>query len=347
MKYPLSDHYDGEHFFNPEPSLRAAPPDGKKLTLGSFVLARLKKDPANWATWPKHIENRHYPLPPAPVADMQATFIGHSSFLLRLPGLTVLTDPVFSKRCSPTQLAGPRRVRAPGISLKNLPDVDLILLSHNHYDHLDVAALKALRKRFPAVKMITSLGNADFLAKKGMRGAVELDWWQAHHFGETVVTATPARHFAARTLWDRNETLWCGFMLQHGGSKLYFAGDSGYTKYFRDIHSRLGAPDLALLPIGAYAPRWFMQAAHMNPADAVQALIDLRAVQAVGMHFGTFQLTAEPIDEPEAGLKAALAAAGLPPERFITLDCGETGIFAPATADKTGAIADPEARVHL
>jgi L-ascorbate metabolism protein UlaG (beta-lactamase superfamily) len=347
MKYELSDHFDGEHFFNPEPSLRATPPDGKKLTLASFVLARLKKDPATWATWPKHIENKPYPLPPAPDADMQATFIGHSSFLIRLPGLTVLTDPVFSNRCSPTQLAGPKRVRAPGISLKNLPHVDLILLSHNHYDHLDVAALKALRKRFPAAKIITSLGNAAFLAKKGLHGAVELDWWQAHHFGGTVVTATPARHFAARTLWDRNETLWCGFMLRHGGAKIYFAGDTGYTKFFRQIHSRLGAPDLALLPIGAYAPRWFMQAAHMNPADAVQAFKDLRAVRAVGMHFGTFQLTAEPIDEPEAGLQAALAAAGLPPQRFTTLDCGQTGIFAPAAPEQTGVNATSGARVNL
>jgi L-ascorbate metabolism protein UlaG (beta-lactamase superfamily) len=327
MSYPISDHYDGTHFFNPEPTIRTgARPDGKRRGFASFLLARLRRDPKFWSPWPKHLDNTPYPLPPV-TAGIQAAFIGHSCFLVRLPGLTVLTDPVFSKRCSPTQLVGPKRVRAPGIALKSLPKVDVILLSHNHYDHMDLISLRKLRRRFPDVKIFTTLGNAAYLAKKGLPGAVELDWWQTHGIGGTTITATPARHFAARSLKDRNETLWGGFFVTHGGAKIYFAGDSGYTKFFSEIRARLGEPDLALLPIGAYEPRWFMGPVHMNPADAVQALIDLGAKQAVGMHFGTFQLTAEPIDAPEKDLALALAAAGIAPDMFVTLDCGEARTF--------------------
>jgi L-ascorbate metabolism protein UlaG (beta-lactamase superfamily) len=189
---------------------------------------------------------------------------------------------------------------------------------------MDVRALRRLRRRFPGCAIVTTLGNAAFLARKGLHGAVELDWWQTHDLGETRITATPARHFAARTLWDRNETLWAGFMVQTAGAKVYFAGDTGYTKFFADIRARLGAPDLALLPIGAYEPRWFMGPVHMNPADAVMALQDLQARRAVGMHYGTFQLTAEEIDAPQRDLAVALHAAGIDKQRFVALDIGET-----------------------
>jgi L-ascorbate metabolism protein UlaG (beta-lactamase superfamily) len=335
MTYPVSDHFDGELFFNPEPTVRRAA--GRKFGLVSILRARLKRDPSVWAAWPAHVENQAYP-PPEDVdtGEVGVTFIGHSTFLLTLPGLTVLTDPIFSTRCSPVRFAGPKRVRAPGLRLADLPRIDLLLLSHNHYDHCDVVSLRKLRKRFPAMRIVTSLGNAAFLARNGMHGAVELDWWQAHEAGETRVTALPARHFAARSLWDRNKTLWAGFMLAHGGAKIYFAGDTGYTKFFGEIRARLGAPDLALLPIGAYEPRWFMGPVHMNPADAVMAFKDLGARRAVGMHFGTFQLTAETIDAPERELAVAKAEAGLADEDFVTLDCGETRVFeclAPAAKD--------------
>ncbi len=329
VMYPLSDHFDGEKFFNPEPTTRTAPP-GTKPSRGilSFALARLRRDPKLWSAWPDHIANKPYPAPTA--APPTITFIGHSSFLLRLPGLTLLTDPVFSARCSPTQLAGPKRVRAPGIALKDLPKIDLILLSHNHYDHMDLIALRQLRKNFPQAAIVTALGNAPYLAKKRVGPAVELDWWQTHQFGETTITATPARHFAARWLNDRNETLWCGFHLNHRGEKLYFAGDTGYTRFFSEIRTRLGAPDLALLPIGAYEPRWFMGPVHMNPADAVQAFQDLAARTAIGMHWGTFQLTAEPYDAPLRDLETARTAANLPEAAFTTLDIGETRPLQPA-----------------
>ncbi len=322
MPYPISDHYDGELFFNPEPTVRDR---GGRRRPGIFSMLRSRsrwKRESGWSAWPKWVENTPYAPPSG--AGPSVAFIGHSSFLLRLPGLTLLTDPVFSKRCSPSQLVGPKRVRAPGVALRDLPDIDLILLSHNHYDHMDVISLRKLRRRFPGCAIVTTLGNAAFLAKKGLHGAVELDWWQTHALGETHITVTPARHFTARTLWDRNQTLWGGFWLQHRGAKLYFAGDTGYTKFFAEMRARLGAPDLALLPIGAYEPRWFMGPVHMNPEDAVRAFQDLGARRAVGMHYGTFQLTAEPIDAPQRDLAAALDAAGIAPERFPALDIGET-----------------------
>jgi L-ascorbate metabolism protein UlaG (beta-lactamase superfamily) len=323
MAFPISDHYDGEHFFNPEPSIRSDDPDRPRMSIWRFLLARFfKPDPSVWAPWPKHIENQHYPPPPAEADSI--TFIGHSSFLLRVAGLNVLTDPVFYQRCSPTQLIGPKRVRAPGIALAALPRIDILLLSHNHYDHLDLISLRKLRRRFRDMLIITGLGNARYLAKKGIEGAVELDWWQTDQTGLAKVTAVPARHFAARSLWDRNKTLWCGFLLEVAGKTIYFAGDTASTKFFAEIRARLGAPDLALLPIGAYEPRGFMQNAHMNPEDAVQAFIALQPKNAIGMHFGTFQLTAEPIDAPQKDLATSLAAAHINPARFTTLDCGES-----------------------
>ena len=320
MSISETDHFNGTHFFNPEPG--HPNPVHRRGGLLRLLRARMSRDPAAWSTWPAHIENKPYP-PPNP-ATPSITWIGHSSFLLCLEGLTVLTDPVFSERCSPLRFAGPKRVRAPGLALDALPRIDLILLSHNHYDHMDIASLQRIRKRFPAAHIVTSLGNAAFLKRQRLPGATELDWWQTTTVHNAYITATPARHFAARTLWDRNETLWAGFMLNHHGRKIYFAGDSGYTKFFNEIHHRLGPPDLALLPIGAYEPREMMQSAHVNPAEAVQAFKDLHASRAIGMHFGTFQLTAEAIEAPKQDLALALAVAGIAPERFFTLDVGET-----------------------
>jgi L-ascorbate metabolism protein UlaG (beta-lactamase superfamily) len=325
MSYPISDHYDGALFFNPEPTIRHTQGRRRPGILSLLRRRMLSKNPEDWATWPKHVENHHHPVPPGDGAKI--TFIGHSSFLIRLPGLTLLTDPVFSQRCSPSQWIGPKRVRAPGIPLKNLSPIDLVLLSHNHYDHMDLIALRNLHRRFPAMRIVTTLGNAAYLAKSGIPDAIELDWWAQTILGETQIIVTPARHFAARTLWDRNKTLWGGMFLVHRGQKIYFAGDSGYTKFFHEIHDRLGPPDLALLPIGAYEPRWFMAPVHMNPEEAVKAFQDLSAKRALGMHYGTFQLTAEPIDAPLHALAAARHAAGIAKEAFVALDVGETMLF--------------------
>jgi len=328
MTYPVSDHFDGEVFFNPEPTIRRT--EGKKFGLMTILRARLKRDPAVWAQWPKHVENKVYPKPVGlvPAGAVDVTFIGHSGFLLRVAGRNILTDPVFSRRCSPVSFAGPARVRAPGLRIEELPEIAVLVLSHNHYDHCDVPSLRKIAKRFPRMVVVTGLGNKAFLAGKGIANVVELDWWERAELEGVVVTATPARHFSARTLNDRNKTLWAGMMIEPvAGPKIYFAGDSGYTRFFKEIGERLGAPDLALLPIGAYEPRWFMGPVHMNPADAVQAFGDLGAKRAVGMHFGTFQLTAEAIDQPEKDLAIAKAEAGLAGDVFSTIECGETRRF--------------------
>ena len=263
-----------------------------------------------------------FPQPPrqVPQGSIAVTFIGHASFLLRLPGLVVLTDPVFSDRCSPVSWAGPRRAHPPGIALDALPPVDLVVVSHNHYDHMDIPSLRQIAARGTR-HAITSLGNAARLRDAGFTVVDELDWWQTAPAGPLRVTATPARHFSRRGLSDANATLWCGFDLQGPDGHLLFAGDSGAGPHWRDIHDRLGPPDLALLPIGAYEPRWLMAPVHMNPAEAAQAHVDLGSRQSVGMHFGTFQLTDEPIGAPVR----ALAETGV--ENFTTLCIGETRLF--------------------
>jgi L-ascorbate metabolism protein UlaG (beta-lactamase superfamily) len=224
------------------------------------------------------------------------TFVGHSTFLIQAAGVTLLVDPVFSDRAGPFGLLGPRRVRRPGIALADLPSVDVILVSHNHYDHCDLATLRALKRSFDP-QFVTPAGNVRTLRKTGSSRAIELDWWDSATVAGVTVTVTPAQHFSARTPWDRNRALWGGFSIHIGGRHVYFAGDTGYMRHFRAIRERIGAIDLAILPIGAYEPRWFMQSLHMNPADAVQAHTDLGSPLAIASHFGTFRLTAEGIDD--------------------------------------------------
>jgi L-ascorbate metabolism protein UlaG (beta-lactamase superfamily) len=317
QQFPLSDHYDGRHFFNPGPS---------RPSRGVMQVLRWRLRGEKRAAWPAYTPNTVFPPPPATVGQHNAaiTFINHASFLIRLPGAVVLTDPIFSERCSPVSWAGPKRARPPGIALADLPRPDVVLLSHNHYDHMDFPTLRTLQARF-APQFVTTLGNARPLAKLGIT-ATELDWWQDTTAGPLRITATQARHFAARTPFDRNRTLWGGFMLDTGAGKILFAGDSGAGSHWADIRTRLGTPDVALLPIGAYEPRWFMAAVHMNPAEAMDAHVALGARQSIGMHFGTFQLTDEAIDAPLLALDAARQATGV--DTFTTLDFGETGLFA-------------------
>jgi L-ascorbate metabolism protein UlaG (beta-lactamase superfamily) len=234
----------------------------------------------------------------------------------------LLTDPIYSWRAGPFNVSGPRRVRAPGVRFEDLPPVSTVLLSHNHYDHCDLRTLRKLAQAFDPT-VVTPLGNTRVLRSAGIRRVEELGWWQA---SETTpgVTLTPARHFSARTPFDRNRALWGGFVLDTRGMRIYFAGDTAYTDVFSEIPRRLGPVDLALLPIGAYEPRWFMHVVHMNPAEAVQAHLDLGGPESLGMHFGTFQMTAEGIDEPLRELEAARATRGVAPERFRTLEFGES-----------------------
>ena len=318
---PVSDHFDGQRFFNPGAS--------QARGLGAVLRWQLTRDRARW---PDRIANSPFPPPGDAVAPghVGLTFIGHSTFLIRLPGphgvTSILTDPIFSERCFPVQWMGPRRVRAPGLAIETLPPIDAVLVSHNHYDHMDLPSLRALRRRFRP-QVLTTLGNARPLRDAGVPNAIELDWWGSAAAGPVQVTATPARHFAARGVHDRNKTLWAGFMLEAGDRRLLFAGDSGAGPHWTAIRERLGPPSVALLPIGAYLPRSVMQPVHMDPAEAVQARADLAARRAVGMHFGTFQLTDEAIDAPLRALEQARAAAGLQTQDFDVLGFGETRVL--------------------
>ncbi len=313
----ISDHFDGRRFFNPHA------PQGKSRRDVSRWRRTRQREP-----WPEHVEDVPLTPPPRAARDRIAvTFIGHSTFLVQIGGLCVLTDPIWSDRCSPVSFAGPRRVRPPGQSLDSLPGVDLLLITHNHYDHMDLPTLRKVRARWQP-STATGLGNARHLAKAGIRSAVELDWWQTTELAGARVTYVPAQHFSARGLHDRNRSLWGGFVVEAHGAVVYFAGDSGYCPYFADIASRFPRIDLALLPIGAYEPRWFMRQHHVNPEEAVQAHLDLQPRRSIGMHFGTFQLTDEAIDAPISALRQAQARAGVAHAEFDVLGFGETRQYA-------------------
>jgi L-ascorbate metabolism protein UlaG (beta-lactamase superfamily) len=251
------------------------------------------------------------------------TFVNHSTFLLQTHGTTLLTDPVWSNRASPVSFAGPRRVHAPGLPLDDLPRVDIVLVSHNHYDHMDLHTLRWLEARdHPHV--VTSAGNRSFLEARGLLRVDELTWWQSLDLPGARVTMTPAQHFSARTPFDRNRTLWGSFVVEGEYPRVFFGADTGYWRHFDEVRARFGRIDVALLPIGAYEPRWFMRPAHMNPDDAVRAHLDLRTPLSVAMHFGTFRLTDEAWDDPPRHLREALAARGVPPDTFRVLQPGET-----------------------
>ena len=304
---PLSDHYDGVRFFNPH----ASPP---RTFYDVFTWIRTRERPP----WPAAVPLTAHDPPPSNVAPGQAavTFIGHSTFLVRTASMTFVTDPVFTTHAGPLGWLGPRRVRPPAIAPASLPPIDLVLVSHNHYDHLQPSSLALFADR---ASFVAPLGLADIVPK-----ARELDWWQRVTIGGAEITCVPAQHFSSRTPWDRNQTLWCGFVVRVDGMTIYFAGDSGYTSQFTEIGIRCPSIDVALIPIGAYEPRWFMQPMHMNPEEAVRTHVDVKARASIAMHFGTFHLTDEAIDDPPRALEKARTAAGVAPDAFRVLDFGET-----------------------
>jgi len=314
----LSDHFDGERFHNIDPEAKDRP----LSDVWTWYRARRPTQ------WPRRVVDVVGPLPDTPRPEVMAvTFIGHSAFLIRWGGLTLLTDPVFAERAGPWGLLGPRRVRPAAYPLAQLPRVDLVLQSHNHYDHLDLGAHGALARR-DAPRVITPVGNMGYLPRPVRPRTTELDWWEATDLGNgRRVTVVPAQHFSARTPWDRNRALWGGFVLETPHGVLYFAGDSGYGAHFAEIGRRFPRIDVALIPIGAYEPRWFMRPVHMDPEEAWQAHRDLGARRSVAMHFGTFQLTDEAIEEPAALLTTARERAGASPDAFVVPRVGETLFF--------------------
>ncbi|WP_426957551.1 MBL fold metallo-hydrolase [Muricoccus radiodurans] len=286
------------------------------------------------APWPPHIDDPPETPPSDPPAGHAAiTFVGHATFLIRIAGgPTLLTDPIWSDRCSPLPW-GFRRARAPGLRLGTLPPLDAVLVSHNHYDHLDRPTLRRLAARQPAgLRIVTGLGNARLLPGSGL-ASEELDWWQDATLPGATVTYLPMRHASARTPFDRARALWGGFAIRTPAGTILFTGDTAYGPHLREIGDALGPSAIGLIPIGAYEPRWFMSQVHMNPEEALRARDDLRVHTAVAMHFGTFKLTQEGIDAPARDLAAHRAAAGLPPARFIVPRFGETLIIPLGPAD--------------
>jgi L-ascorbate metabolism protein UlaG (beta-lactamase superfamily) len=306
-----SDHFDGRRFVNPTGTA------GQPYS----AVPRMLLEPRT--PWPARVDEPPRRPPRLDGAVAVVTFIGHATFLIQTAAGNILTDPMYSQRAGPLNVVGPRRVRQPAVPFGDLPEISMVLLSHNHYDHCDLGTLRKLAQRFDPL-VITPLGNGALVRSSGIRRVEELDWWRDAKTSALPVTLTPAQHFSARSPFDRNRALWGGFVLVVDGARIFFAGDSAYAPFFREVRQRLGPIELALLPIGAYEPRWFMQSVHMNPAEAVQAHVDLEASASVGMHFGTFPLTAEGIDEPLRALAEACRARNIPPSRFRTLPFGES-----------------------
>ena len=252
------------------------------------------------------------------------TWIGHSTFLFQRKGLNVITDPHLTHRASPLRHAGPKRFVAPALGFADLPALDIALVSHNHYDHLDEITVKRLARDNPQLHFVVPLGLKRWFLRRRIHNVTELDLWASAEIKGTKIHCVPVQHFSGRTATDRNKTLWCGLILEQVGYKLFFAGDTGYSQDFRDIGEKFSPIDLSLIPIGAYDPRWFMAPVHVNPEEAVRIHRDVGSKQSVAMHWGTFRLTLEPLDEPPVKLRAALKTAGIAEEKFWVLRHGET-----------------------
>ena len=313
-----SDHFDGEKFFTPN----ARKPEG----FSGMLKWMMNRDRGAWT------EDLTASFGTRPLAfekdNIRITFINHSTFLIQVDGVNILTDPIYSKRASPFDWAGPKRMRLPGIKFEDLPRIDAVLISHNHYDHLDIATLRTI---FGAnhPKFITPLGVKALLDAEMIAGGTDLDWWQQTDLKNSVsVTAVPAQHFSGRGFFDRDATLWCGYTIKTSKGILYFAGDTGYNdRLFKEIAEKSGPIRISLLPIGAYKPYWFMSAVHTSPEDAVKAHIDLKTEHSIGIHFGTFPLADESYDDPIKDLNNALAKYNVRESDFVTLERGEVKIF--------------------
>lgn len=255
------------------------------------------------------------------------TWIGHATLLVQMENVTFLTDPIWSSRPSPIPLVGPNRYVEPGLEMKNLPPIDFVVISHNHYDHLDIPTLRALAKRNPQTQFFVPMGNGKLLRNKGVENVTELDWGQSFDYKNTTVHCLPTQHWSKRSLTDTHKTLWSSWAVTGEQKRFYFAGDTGYFAGFKAIGERLGPFDLAAVPIGAYEPRAMMHESHMNPEEAVMAAQDVSARRAIAIHFGTFNLSDEPLDEPPLRFENAAQAQGLGASNAWVLNIGETRKF--------------------
>ncbi len=315
-----TEHFDGKRFRNLE--------SAKPLSFFDVLGWRLKRVDPKWPTW---VENKTYPLPAKTINDDTAfsvTFINHATVLIQLPGVNILTDPIWSDRASPFSWVGPKRVRAPGLRLDQLPPIDVILLSHNHYDHMDIATLKKLQQKFNPL-IITGLGNDLYLKKQGLQHVRVLDWWDKINIKSGVpIISVPAQHFSGRGFFDKNKTLWVGFLIRSPKGWIYFAGDTAMGPHFSKILDKYGSPYLSLLPVGAYEPRDFMRTSHLNPDDAVQAFKILGSKYAIGLHYETFSgLTDEPWGDVYNKLEIALKKYHITESSFSMMGFGQSCFF--------------------
>lgn len=256
-------------------------------------------------------------------SDTTLTWIGHATSLLQVDGVNILMDPVFSERVSPVSFAGPKCEVALPFPLTELPSVDVVLVSHNHYDHLDLPTLKELARRNKETRFLVALGDAELLKSEGIENVKEMDWWDQEHIKNVTITFTPSQHWSQRWVFNPNKSLWGGWHMQTPAFKALYTGDTGYSKDFTDIHERLGDVDLALIPIGAYEPRWFMKKQHVNPEEALQIHKDLHAKLSIGVHWGTFRLSDEAMAAPALDLQKAVEKDTALPGVFRVMKHGE------------------------
>lgn len=294
----IRSNFDGKHFHNAVP---------RRHGFGALLRWMLSRRPGPWRKW---TDPPPGPPPPKSSEPFRITLVNHTTFLLQTDGINILTDPIWSERASPLSWIGPKRHRPPGIRFEDLPTIHVVLLSHDHYDHMDIPTLKRLARQHRPI-IYTGLGNARRLAKLGIRDVVELDWWQAASTsGGMRIHAVPAQHFSGRSPFDRDSTLWCGFVIASKAGTVCFAGDTAFGPHFEQIASQFPDIDVAILPIGAFRPEWFMGEVHMSPEEAVRAHLQLGARISVASHFGTFRLADDGEDEPVERLRLALMETG-------------------------------------
>lgn len=325
-------YYDPEKPNRTPSGFRNTYPEEPRASLLKWQWERLTqglpKAPAN---------NYNFPMATPEIAWLQAnksvtsvTWISHATALLQINGMNVITDPIFSERASPFSFIGPKRKVPLNIAPEQLPHIDVVVISHNHYDHLDQASVEKLNAQAGGPPLfLVPLGVKEWMAGVGITNVREMDWWDKTSAGKLDISFVPVRHWSARSLTDRSETLWGGWVIKTAEGaphpfSVFFAGDTGYSKDFQDIGRKFGSFDFALIPIGAYAPRWFMQGQHVDPEQAVQIHKDVHAKRSIGIHWGTFELADEPLDEPPQLLAEAVKKAGLPAQEFTVLKHGET-----------------------
>jgi L-ascorbate metabolism protein UlaG (beta-lactamase superfamily) len=311
FKNPYRAPYDGEKFQNLEPF-----PPKSFFSLMKWKL--FKNDRKEWPEW-LDLPMGNKPIERTKKGEIIYTVVNHATVLLQVDGINILTDPIWSMRTSPVSFAGPKRIHAPTIRFEDLPPIDVVVISHNHYDHLDIPTLKDLSDKHSPI-ILVGLKNGELLKSEGIKNFVEMDWYQKYDYKELKITFMPNQHWSARGLFDKFETLWGGYIIESKRGEIYFAGDTGYGKFFKEIKKEFKNIILSFLPIGAYEPRWFMKPAHINPEEAVKGHIELGSKHSVGIHFGTFQLTDEGRDEPIDALKRSLKGVDI---SFLVPDFGK------------------------